>query len=357
MGLPVREQALYWGIATAVFLLMLWFLGSVILPFLIGGAIAYFLDPVADRLERLGLSRGAATAVISIAALLIFILLSLLVIPTLTQQLLALINAAPEIFNQLQNFLTRAVPADPRQVERRAPDPALGRRHDQGAGRRACQPGDQLGPDGDQCRPLHRRRAGGGLLPAARLGPDGGPCRQLAAARPPRRRSAPSARDIDAVLAGFVRGQLTVCSILGAYYAVALILVGLQFGLIVGVIAGLITFIPYLGALIGGVLAIGLALFQFWGEPGMIAAVVAIFALGQFVEGNILSPNLVGHSVGLHPVWLLFALSAFGTIFGFVGLLVAVPIAATLGVLARFAIRQYLHSQLYKGTRSDLTDV
>ena len=87
------------------------------------------------------------------------------------------------------------------------------------------------------------------------------------------------------------------------------------------------------------------------GSPsaGMIAAVVGVFALGQFIEGNILSPALVGHSVGLHPVWLLFALSAFGTIFGIVGLLVAVPVAATIGVLARFGIRQYLDSQLYKG--------
>ena len=126
-------------------------------------------------------------------------------------------------------------------------------------------------------------------------------------------------------------------------------LAGLQFGLIVGAIAGLITFIPYVGALIGGGLAIGLALFQFWGDWLQIGIIAAIFAVGQFVEGNILTPRLVGKSVGLHPVWLLFALSAFGTVFGFVGMLIAVPVAASIGVLTRFAFEQYRASLLYQG--------
>ena len=114
---------------------------------------------------------------------------------------------------------------------------------------------------------------------------------------------------------------------------------GLQFGLIVGAIAGAITFIPYVGALIGGALAIGLALFQFWGDWLQIGIIAAIFGLGQFLEGNVLTPRLVGKSVGLHPVWLMLALSIFGAVFGFVGLLVAVPVAAALGVLTRFAHR------------------
>ena len=117
----------------------------------------------------------------------------------------------------------------------------------------------------------------------------------------------------------------------------------------VGAIAGAITFIPYVGSLVGGALAIGLALFQFWGDWVSIAVVAAIFAFGQFIEGNILSPKLVGGSVGLHPVWLLFALSAFGTVFGFVGMLAAVPVAAMIGVLARFGITQYRVSSLYRG--------
>jgi predicted PurR-regulated permease PerM len=126
-------------------------------------------------------------------------------------------------------------------------------------------------------------------------------------------------------------------------------LAGLQFGLIVGAIAGAITIIPYVGALIGGALAIGLALYQFWGEWLQIGIVAAIFGLGQFLEGNVITPRLVGKSVGLHPVWLMLALSIFGTIFGFVGLLIAVPLAAALGVLMRFALNQYRVSPLYQG--------
>jgi predicted PurR-regulated permease PerM len=160
------------------------------------------------------------------------------------------------------------------------------------------------------------------------------------------------AGQIDNTLASFIRGMGTVCLILGTYYAVALMLVGLQFGLVVGAIAGLITFIPYVGSIVGGVLAVGLALFQFWGDWVSVGLVAAVFVSGQVIEGNFLTPKLVGSSVGLHPVWLIFALSAFGALFGFVGMLVAVPVAASLGVIARFALEQYRDSRLYRGLES-----
>jgi predicted PurR-regulated permease PerM len=165
------------------------------------------------------------------------------------------------------------------------------------------------------------------------------------------------AREIDHTLAAFIRGQGTVCLILGTFYAVALMLTGLQFGLVIGALAGLLVFIPYLGAIIGGVLSVGLALYQFWGEWYMIAIVAGIFVFGQFIEGNFLTPKLVGSSIGLHPVWLIFALSAFGALFGFVGLLVAVPVAAAIGVIARFVIERYTDSRLYQGTDSPPNDV
>jgi predicted PurR-regulated permease PerM len=154
---------------------------------------------------------------------------------------------------------------------------------------------------------------------------------------------------IDTTLAGFVRGMGTVCLVLGTYYAVALMLVGLQFGLVVGFIAGLITFIPYVGALVGGALAIGLGLFQFWGDWVSLGLVGVIFVIGQMIEGNVLTPKLVGSSVGLHPVWLLIALSVFGSLFGFVGMLVAVPVAAVIGVMVRYIIDEYKKGRLYKG--------
>jgi predicted PurR-regulated permease PerM len=160
------------------------------------------------------------------------------------------------------------------------------------------------------------------------------------------------ARDIDRAIAGFVRGQALVCLILGTFYAVSLALVGLNFGALIGMTAGILSFIPYVGSLTGLILSVGVAIVQFWPDWTMIAATLGIFIFGQFVEGNILSPKLVGDSVGLHPVWLMFALLAFGVLFGFVGLLLAVPLAAAIGVIARFALRQYLASPLYRGTET-----
>jgi predicted PurR-regulated permease PerM len=157
------------------------------------------------------------------------------------------------------------------------------------------------------------------------------------------------AKRVDRVLAGFVRGQLTVCLILGVFYAAGLIIVQLPFGLLVGMFAGLISFIPFVGSILGGALSIGIALFHFWDSPEWIVAVFVIFAIGQVVEGNFLSPKLVGGSVGLHPVWLMFSLSAFGGLFGFTGLLIAVPTAAVIGVFLRFSIEQYKTGRLYNG--------
>jgi predicted PurR-regulated permease PerM len=353
MALPVREQVKYWGIAAALFLLLLWAMGNVLLPFLVGGAIAYVLDPVADRLERLGLGRAAATSVITLVMLLLMVALVFAVIPTLIQQLTALVNAAPEIATRLQAFLVERFPElqDSTSIMRKTLAQVAEYIRSQGAALAETAltsalsviswvvfivvvpvvafylllDWDKMVARIDALVPRDHRAT------VRRLG-----------------------REINDVLAGFVRGQLSVCLSLGTYYAIALMLAGLQFGLIVGAIAGAITFIPYVGALVGGVLAIGLALFQFWGEPLSIGIVAAIFAVGQFIEGNILTPKLVGKSVGLHPVWLLVALSVFGTFFGFAGMLIAVPVAATLGVLARFAVAKYQDSLLYRGVAEPL---
>ncbi len=355
MALPIRDQFRSWAIAAVLFLVLLWFLGNVLLPFLVGGALAYFLDPVADRLERAGLSRVAATTVISLVALMLVILLVLAVIPTLVNQLTALINAAPDIAKRLQGFLLERFPdlADSTSTIRQT-----------------------LAEIGTAVQARGAELANGilssalGLLSAVvfivvvpvvafylLLDWDNMLAR-IDAMLP--RDHAPTVRrlglEIDAVLAGFVRGQVSVCLALGSFYAVALMAAGLQFGLIVGAIAGAITFIPYVGSIIGGTLAVGLALFQFWGDWVQIGIIAAIFAAGQFVEGNILTPKLVGKSVGLHPVWLLFALSAFGSVFGFAGLLIAVPVAAAIGVLTRFGVEQYQASLLYRGTEAQAAD-
>jgi len=159
-------------------------------------------------------------------------------------------------------------------------------------------------------------------------------------------------RDIDNAIAGFVRGQAVICLILAAFYAVGLTLAGLNFGFLIGLITGLLGFIPFVGALTGFLVAAIVAIAQFWPTWTPILLVIGVFLVGQALEGYVLSPKLVGAKVGLHPVWMMFALIAFGYLFGFVGLLIAIPLAATIGVLARFALRQYHASPIYTGKGS-----
>ncbi|MEO9650686.1 MAG: AI-2E family transporter [Roseobacter sp.] len=348
MALPVRDQLTYWGLATAVFLALLWFLGDVLMPFVLGGAIAYFLDPVADRLERLGFSRIAATAMIAIIGVLLFVVLALMVIPTLVGQALELVNAAPELARNLANFLTERFPT---------------LLDEQSALRQSLQSiGETIQSRGVELLETALVSAASLLnvvillvivpVVAVYLLLDwDNMIAKIDTLLP--RDHAPTVRhlasEIDKTLAAFIRGMGTVCLVLGSYYAIALMIAGLQFGMVVGFVAGLVTFIPYLGALIGGALAIGLALFQFWGDWVSVGIIAGIFAIGQVLEGNVITPKLVGSSVGLHPVWLLLALSVFGAIFGFVGMLIAVPVAAALGVVTRFATAQYRKSLLYRG--------
>ena len=348
MALPVGVQVRYWGIAAVIFLVALWFLGDVLTPYLIGGAVAYFLDPVADRLEALGIKRIWATVIITIGAILIFTVAALMVVPTLVNQSIALFETAPQLARDLAAFITERFPAimDEDSILRQSLNTLGATVQERG---------------GELVNAMLSSAAGVlnivlliVIVPVVAFYLLWDWDRMVGAVDDMLPRDhAPVIRtlahQIDRTLASFIRGQLTVCLILGTYYAVALMIIGLQFGLVVGFIAGLISFIPYVGALVGGALAIGLGLFQFWGDWWMIGGVVAIFFAGQFFEGNILSPNLVGQSVSLHPVWLIFALSAFGSVFGFVGMLVAVPVAAVIGVLVRFFADRYKNGQLYKG--------
>lgn len=355
MALPVQTQMKYWGIASAVFFVVLWFLGDVILPFVLGGAIAYFLDPVADRLEKAGCTRALAVSIITLFALLTFVVMALLVIPTLIQQTLSLINIAPQLFNDLQSFLTERFPqlVDEDSTLRKSLIAVGETIRDRG--------GQVLDTVVGSAASLINIVVLFVVVPVVAFYLLYDWDRMVANIDDMLPRDhAPVIRDlagqVDETLASFIRGMGTVCLILGTYYAVALMLVGLQFGLVVGFVAGLITFIPYVGAMVGGALAIGLALFQFWGDWITIGLVAGIFVLGQVAEGNFLTPKLVGNSVGLHPVWLIFALTVFGALFGFVGMLVAVPVAAAIGVLARFAIAQYKDSRLYRGLDSRDTE-
>ena len=157
------------------------------------------------------------------------------------------------------------------------------------------------------------------------------------------------AREINHALAGFIRGQSIVCLFLGVWYGLGLTLIGLDYGFLIGVVAGVLSFVPYLGSLTALVFSLSLALFQGWPSLKLFALALGVVGTGQFLEGYVLSPQLVGESIGLHPVWLMFALLAFGQLFGFVGLIIAVPTAAAIGVVARHLIGLYLGSPLYRG--------
>jgi predicted PurR-regulated permease PerM len=342
----------FWLITFLVICALLWLLSGVLLPFVAGIGLAYVLAPFADRLERLGLNRTLAALLIVVVVVLGLLAVALLVVPILVQQALALLADLPAQVTRVRDLL-----ADPN-------NPLL----------------SWFGGDSSQTFSDFIRHAASWMAGfAASLWAGGKALVSFASIiivmpvvtfylisdwhgmidavdswLPLRNREhvRELAREVDRVISGFLRGQLAVSFLLGAYYAIALSLIGLKFGLLIGLISGLLTFIPYIGSLTGLLVATSVAIAQFSPEWIWVAAVVAIFLAGQFVEGNVIGPKLVGERVGLHPVWIIFAMFAFGYLFGFVGLLVAVPLAATIAVLCRFGLRHYLASPLYSGEKS-----
>jgi predicted PurR-regulated permease PerM len=166
------------------------------------------------------------------------------------------------------------------------------------------------------------------------------------------RESAPTireqVREMDRTIASYLRGQVNVCLLLAVFYGIGLSVAGLNYGVLVGILSGLVSFIPFVGALTGFVVATVIAIFQF-DDMMRIFIVVGVYGFGQFLEGNILVPRLIGSKVGLHPAWVIFGMLAGGAILGFVGVLLAVPISAIIGVLVRFATQRYRDSVLYQG--------
>ena len=351
--MSLQRQVAFWVGALVAAALFLWLFRGILLPFVAGMALAYLLDPVADRLERLGLGRLAATLAILVAFVLLFVVALLLLVPILTNQLTALLARMPDYMAALQQLLTSRV------------GPLLERLVPEGASSIQSSLGDVVSQVGGWFGRILQSVWSGGqaiisvvslfvVTPVVAFYLLYDWDRMIATVDgwlPRRNRETVCglAREIDDALSGFLRGQGAVCLILGTMYAVGLSVIGLNSGLLIGIVAGLISFIPYVGTAVGFVLATGVALVQFWPDWPWILAVVGVFVAGQMIEGNILQPKLVGGHVGLHPVWLMFALFAFGSLFGFVGMLLAVPLAAAAGVLARFGLRRYLDSPLYSG--------
>jgi predicted PurR-regulated permease PerM len=348
--MSARAQALFWLGVVAFFFIALWVLSEILLPFVAGLAIAYLLDPVVDRLREHRVPRGLASFVVLVLFFLVVVLILLLIVPLLQAEISDLVRLGPQIVSMVQRLLDHGWTL---AEQYGTPEDLQRLRNMVGA-----RVGDLFGWLVRLLQTvLTSSIALFNVLSLVFITPvvaffllrdwD----KMLAAIDSwlPRQHAPvirQQAAKVDETLAGFVRGQGTVCLSLGAFYAIALALIGLDFGLIIGVLIGLISFIPYIGSLTGAVLSIGLAAVQF-GDWTHILIVAGIFVFGQAVEGNFLTPKLVGDRVNLHPVWVIFALLAFGALFGFVGVLLAVPIAAILGVLVRFALARYLASPIY----------
>jgi predicted PurR-regulated permease PerM len=344
----------FWLTALALFVAVVWLLRDVLMPFAAGLVLAYLLDPLADRLEELGLGRLGATLVILITFLVVFVTILIVLVPLLATQLMGFIEKVPGYVTRLQTLLMEQG------------GPLLQRV----GGEKVLQDlekslGDVVGKSmGWLVAALTSVWSGGqallGIVSLLVVTPvvafyllldwDKMVAR-IDSWLPVDQRDTVRqiAGDIDTAISGFLRGQTLVCLILGVIYAAGLFAVGLNFGVLIGLSAGLISFVPYVGSLLGLVVAAGVAVAQFWPVWSPIGLVLLVFVVGQFIEGNILSPKLVGETVGLHPVWLMFALLAAGSLFGFLGLLLAVPIAAAIGVLTRFALQRYLDSPLHGG--------
>jgi predicted PurR-regulated permease PerM len=352
--MSIQRQVTFWFVSLIVFILLLFVLRGVLLPFIAGLVLAYLLDPLADRLERLGLGRLAATLIILIVAVLLLVLALVLIVPLIASQLSVFIAALPGYVTKLQALIAeQGAPLLRRFGGQDVFDKiqaSLGGLLGQGASIFGSFLGSLL--TGGQALL--------GIVSLLVVTPVVAfyllldwdhmvakvdhfvPLRNKAVVRR-------LAGEINTAIAGFIRGQALVCLLLGLWYGIGLTLVGVNFGLLIGIISGFLSFVPYVGSLSGLVLAIGVAVVQFLPDWVPILMTLAVFVSGQFLEGNILAPKLVGESVGLHPVWLMFALFAFGSLFGFVGLLLAVPLAAVVGVLTRFALGQYVRSPLYSG--------
>jgi len=347
------RQAIFWVIALVALSVFLLVFSEILLPFVVGMILAYAVDPIADRFERLGMSRLWATLTILLLLVVVLVLSLVLLVPILVNQATDLIEDMPTYVEKLHGLLTSFLDSGISEylgLDLPKVRSYLGGLSSQGAswlatvlaslwsGGRAflnilsllvVAPVVAFYLLYDWDRLVARVDT---LLPRDHVD-------EIRAI----------ARDIDSAIAAFIRGQGMVSLTMAIFYSLGLVLIGLNFGFLIGLVAGLLGFIPFVGAMIGFVLSFGVALVQFWPEWPWIIATLMIFGVGQFLESNVLQPRLIGHNVGLHPVWVMFSLFAFGLLFGFVGIMIAIPAAAAVGVLVRYGLKRYMASPIYRG--------
>jgi predicted PurR-regulated permease PerM len=364
----IGRQIAFWVAAFVALGVLLHVLGGAVTPFILGIVLGYLLDPIVHRLERFGLNRLGASILILVVFVVVFAIILVVLAPILGEQFIAFTQKLPSYVTRLQSL---AVDQGNALLEKYG-----GPWRDRlglGAPLSSLQIQNSIGDLVTQ--------GGQWLLNALRSLASGGAAifsflsfvvftpvvafymlldwdKMLATVDswlPLDHRDGlrQIAREINHALAGFMRGQSLVCLFLGLWYGIGLSLIGLDFGFLIGVIGGVLSFIPYVGSLTALVLSLGVAIVQGWPSWNLFLLALGVVGVGQFLEGNVLSPRLVGHSIGLHPVWLMFALVAFGALFGFTGLLIAVPMSAAIGVLARHLLGLYLTSPFYRGRRNE----
>ncbi len=356
-----RVQRLsFWAVGLAVFVLLVHLLSDILAPFIAGLAIAYFLDPVVDKMEEKGCSRLIAVLIIMISFFLIVLSGLALLFPLLKTQIIAIGERAPDMLALLEGFGQQVMA----QIQTLLPEDSLGQAIGQARDAATDNSGTivkwfnkTLGSIWSGSLALF------GVVSMIVITPivaffmllewDNMIARMdLLLPRKQADTIREQMRLIDQTISAFVRGQSSVCLVLMVWYGITLSLTGLEAGLLIGLGAGLISFIPYVGAMTGIVIGVGIAIIQF-DSLGPVAMVGAIFLIGQITESYVLTPRLVGDKVGLHDLWIMFALMAGGSLFGFAGVLLAVPTAAVIGVLIRFAATRYLESPLYHGHGGD----
>lgn len=325
-------------------------LKEILLPFLVGMAAAYVLDPVADRLERLRFSRLAATSLITGTVFLILTIVVFLLGPALGAQAADLASKLPAYVEQLRD---RLLPLLLGLIERFgpanefSPESLISGQASQAIGV-VMRSVTSLLQSGVALLNLIALLFVTPIVTFYMLRDWDRMVTQIRDLVPSRNRASADrlGREIDEVLAGFLRGQGLVCSFLAVFYAVGLELIDLNYGLIIGLLTGFFSFVPFIGMALGLVAGISVAAFQFQ-DIWLVLAVAAIFGAGQFIEGNLISPRLVGSRIHLHPVWMIFSVLAGTALFGILGTLLAVPFAAVLGVLIRFGLERYRQSALF----------
>lgn len=338
MARAAQKSLLVAGAALALLSGAFYLFAPILTPFILGFVLAYFLDPLADRLERLGLSRLGAVIVIMAGFLCALAGLVAFGAPFLLEYLGRFFAGLPQKFAQIEQWAARLGIVWGKALWQNISDTMLAASRDgvamlfQGGlsvihllGLMVITPivAIYMLHDWDKMLAQLDRNILARWLTRAHAKQ----ARQLL-------------RDMDEVLAAFARGQLLVCLLLGGIYSLGLFWIGLDGALVVGLLAGAMSFVPYAGTLFGAGMALLLAFAQFGADGWMLLWTGGVFVLGQFLEGNFLSPFLVGDRVSLHPVWIIFALTACGYLFGFLGLLLAVPLAAAIGVLVRFGLRE-----------------